>query len=434
MKRFTLFLFAAVAAMCGFAQSVGEHGELIGKYGAIYQMPEGAPVKTYKLMGYKALYMEADEEQGFDGGLTNQEVVRDIEVVEFEDGTMFFKDLVSGTNFGSYVKGERCMAQDQSGDESEVVRIPVGQVIYHHIDKNSGYEADIIFVRTNFVDIEFEGQVFTDIQNCPDDLVFKVEHYGNCEVLNQLADQPWLNYYGAMFDDENGYFAAIGDAAVKMTYSPSEGENDKMLEMPAGVATKNYSCRAYSYQNSQIYNTDKYVTFDVQIARDGDDVYVKGLYYFQDPDAINPISNVLKGKYVDGDVIFPQHQLIGKDGRGANIYAIAMGTDETGYYFAAKDSWKLTYDEDTDTYDGGESIVRFSPYSFYLPVKDDDPLSAAYESIDEIVLTPKGDDGISTVERATTTSYYDLQGRQMKQAKGLVIVNKDGKMQKMLVK
>lgn len=422
MKKFTLFLCAAVAAICGYAQTVGEHGELIGHYGAIYQMAEDAPApKTYSVMGVKAVYEEADEQQDFEGGVITVDVVRNIEIVEFEDGTMFIKNLVTDAAYNSYVKAQRCMAEDLYGDEREVVRIPVGQVLAH--DKNS--DTNIIFMRFNFVTTED----YSEIENCTDDLVFAVEKYGDSEILKQTVDQVWNTFYGAMLDNEVGSIVAIGDAAVTMSYTPSTGENEQMLEMPEGVATKTYNCHAYSYFQSTAYNTDKYVDFDVEIARDGDDVYVKGLYYFQDPDALNPISNVIKGKYVDGDVIFPQHQYIGLDGRGASIYVVAMGTDETGYYFAAKDSWKLTYDEDTDTYEGGESIVRFNPAPFY------DMNVYAYESIDEIVLTPKGTNGINAAENTVSVSaIYDLQGRQVKNANGLVIVNKGGKMQKMLVK
>lgn len=407
MKRFTLFLFSAVAALCSFAQSVGEHGELIGQYGAIYQMPEGAPTRTYSLMGTKAIYDEGDEEQGVEPGIYTLDVVRDIEVVEFEDGTMFFKDLVTDAPYGSYVKGQRVVDED---DESEMIYIPVRQILAH--DRNS--DCNIILMRFLFVDDE-EG---SDIQNCEDQLVFSVQKYGESEVLTQLNDQLYYNFYGAMLDDARGSIVAIGDAAVSMTYNAisGNGENDKMLEMPAGVPTKTYNCHAYSYAQSTAYDADKYVDYDVEIARVGDDVYLKGLYFYQNPDAVNPISNVVKGKWVDGEVIFPQHQYIGIDGRGADIYVVAMGTTEDGYYFEARDNWSLLYDAENDTYDGGESIVRFNPISFYKAGV------YAYESIDEIFLSPKESEGINTVlAPSTDSSIYDLSGRKLNAHKGLYI-------------
>lgn len=406
MKRFTLFLLSAVAGLCSFAQTVGEHGELIGQYGAIYQMPEGAPTKTYSLMGTKAVYEEGDAEQGIEAGIYTIDVVRTIEIVEFEDGTMFFKDLVTDAAYGSYVKGAR--AYDEDG-EAEFVHIPVGQVLAH--DKNS--DSNIILMRFNFVD-DVEG---SDIVNCTDDLVFSITKSGESEILTEINDQIYYNFYGAMLDNDAQNIVAIGDAAVTMTYNASAGENDEMLKMPEGVATKTYNCHAYSYAQSTAYNEDKYVDFDVTVARVGDDVYIKGLYFYQNADAINPISNVVKGKMVDGEVIFPQHQYIGIDGRGADIYVVAMGTTEDGYYFEARDNWSLIYNAENDTYDGGSSIVRFNPIAFYKAGV------YAYESIDEIFLSPKDSEGINTVLAPSAhSSIYDLSGRKVKAARsGLYI-------------
>lgn len=410
MKRFTLFLFSAVAALCSFAQSVGEHGELIGQYGAIYKMPDGAPVKTYSLMGTKAVYETGDEEQGIEAGIYTVDVVRDIEVVEFEDGTMFFKDLVTDAAYGSYVKGKRVIDEEE---ETEMVRIPMKQVLVH--DNNSG--SNVILMRFLFVDDEGGS----DIQNCEDDLVFSVQKFGESETLTQVNDQMYYNFYGAMLNNDKQSIVVIGDAAVGMTYNASSGENDEMLEMPAGVATKTYNCHAYTYAQSTAYDADKYVDYDVQIARVGDDVYLKGLYFYQSPEAINPISNVIKGKWVDGEVIFPQHQLIGIDGRGADIFVVAMGVTDDGFYFEGRDSWSLIYDAENDTYDGCESIVRFNPISFYKPGV------YAYDTIDEIFLTAKSSAGIVAVENtAKKAPIYDLQGRKVKTAqKGLFIM--DGK-------
>lgn len=410
MKKFTLLFFAVIATLCSFAQTVGEHGELIGQYGAVYQMPEGAPVKTYSLMGTKAAYLEADEETGAMAGVYTFDVARKIEVVEFEDGTLFFKDLVTDAAYGSYVKGQRVIDED---DETEVVRIPVGQVLAH--DRNS--DKNILLMRFLFVDDEEEQE----IQNCTDDLVFSVTKSGESEILTEINDQFYYNFYGAMLDDNKGSIVAIGDAAVTMTFNNGDSDYDTMLEMPAGVATKTYSCHAYSYAQSTAYNEDKYVDFDVEIARVGDDVYLKGLYFYQNADAINPISNVLKGKWVDGEVVFPQHQYIGIDGRGADIYVVAMGTDETGEYFAAADSWSLLYDADNDTYDGGASIVRFNPISFYKTNV------YAYDSIDEIFLTAKDAEGINTVLRPVENGdSYDLSGRRTNSVSRGLFIGADG--------
>lgn len=408
MKKLTLLLISALAGLCSYAQSVGEHGELIGQYGAIYKMPDGAPTKTYSLMGTKAVYEEADEEQGLEAGVYTLDIVRNIEIVEFEDGTMFFKDLVTDAAYGSYVKGIRTFDED---GEAEFVRIPVGQILAH--DKNS--DSNILLMRFNFVD-DTEEQ---DIVNCTDDLVFSVTKSGDSEILTELNDQIYYNFYGAMLDNEAQNIVAIGDAAVTMTYNASAGEYDEMLSMPAGVTPKIYNCHAYSYAQSTAYNEDKYVDFDVEVARDGDDVYIKGLYFYQNAEAVNPISNVVKGKMVDGEVIFPQHQYIGIDGRGADIYVVAMGSSEDGYYFEARDSWSLIYDAENDTYDGGASIVRFNPIAFYKAGV------YAYESIDEIFLSPKDSEGINTVlAPESNSSIYDLQGRPVMGSRaGLYIKN-----------
>lgn len=404
MKKFTLFLMSAVASLCSFAQSVGEHGELIGQYGAIYQMAEDAPeAKTYQFFGVRAVYDEGDEETP--AGVYTFSVARQIEVVEYEDGTLFFKDLVTDAKFGSYVKGYR--VHDEEGDET--IHIPVGQVLAH----DNNYNSNILLMRFLFVDNE-EG---TEIRNCYDDIVYSVVKMGESESFKQLNDQAYVSFYGAMWQSTEG-IEAIGDAAVTMSWAPADGENDTQLELPAGLVTKTYNCYAYSYAMSEAYNDFKYVNYDVEIGIDGEDFYLKGLYFYQDPDAINPVSNVLKGKIVDGVVTFPQHQLIGIDGRGAMIYAVAMGITADGNYFEARDSWTLEYDEEYDIYDGGESIVRFNPISYW------DPNVAPYDSIDEIMITPKGADGINTVLRPTSENTYDLSGRRVMGAKGgLYIVN-----------
>lgn len=390
------FLFSLMAiALTSAAQSVGSHGELIGQYGAVYGMPEGAPTKTYKLMGVKAVYDNGDPEQGTEPGVYTLDVVRDIEVVEFPDGTMFFKDLVTDAAYGSYVKGTRV----KDDDDSESITIPIGQVLAH----NKDYDCNIVMMR--FLFSEFDGAF--DIVNCTDPLVFNVEKHGDSEILTQMSDQIFTNFYGAMLNNEKQQIAAIGDAAVTMTYAPAESEFDSPLSMPAGVPAYTYSCHAYSYAQSAIAGDDKYVTFNVEMAQVGNEVYIKGLYFYENPDALNPISNVVKGTWSGSTITFPQHQFIGVDGRGANIYAVAMGTDRSGNYFEARDNWTLTFDPATGTYNGNETILRFNPNPFYKPGV------AAYESIDEIVLTPVNvPAGIINVNgRECDNQYFDLQGR-----------------------
>lgn len=403
MKRFSLFFCAAVAALCGFAQSVGEHGELIGQYGAIYQMAEDAPAShIYDCMGYKAVYDAGDEEQGTEAGVYILDVARKMEVVEFEDGTMFFKDLVTDYQKGSYVKGQRI------GDE---IRIPVGQILAH----STSYDCNIILSLNVFDSLSGE------IEESDKDIVFKVERIGDFEKLTQESDYFDWNFYGAVYEDDRR-FAAIGDAAMVMTYNYNQGDNDALVEIPAGLETKTYNCHAYSYMYSAQNNyKDTYVDFDVKVAIDGSDFYIQGLYYFQREDAINQISNVIKGTIEDGIVTLPQHQLLGYDGRGALIYAVACayGVDEDGdETLVDAPSVTLIYDEDEDTYDGGMSVIRFAPTPFYT-------YANSYESIDEIFLSPKDTEGINTVlAPAAKDSKYDLQGRKINAAaKGLYIQN-----------
>lgn len=404
MKKFTLFLLSAIAAVCSFAQTVGEHGELIGQYGAIYQMPEGAVAHEYVVDGIAAYYTETD-------GIFTVEDHRTIEVYEFEDGTMFFKDLLSGVKYGSFVKGRRV---------DDKIHISMNQVLAH--DKN--YDHNILLAHIVI-------PIGEDMYDDPGDVIYNVTEEGGCEVISMVSNIAEYNFLGAEYDDENASLVAgenavfVGDAATVLIYNPNKSELDEAVAWPEDIAFKTYSCNAFSYRGwaETNYTQYKYVDFDIDIAISGDDVYVRGLYY-PSPEY------VVRGKMQDGIVTFPQHQFLGKEGRGVDVYALAcqIVTVYDEEYEMEEEvmtdapSWTLFYDAEHDTYSGDDSVVRFASNPFYRQ-------SNSYEQLDEIVITPKDNSGIAAAAGSLPAKHIicDLQGRKVHNVRGLVISTKDGK-------
>lgn len=397
MKKFSLLLVAALVAICGYAQTTGSHGETISEHGVITAMPEGAKVKNYEFNSLFGQY-NAESQQ-----IDQYEENRKLEVVEFEDGTMFFKNLVSETNFNTYVQGRR---------EAGKVIIPADQPMYY----SESYQTCVLLKHTIF---DWSGDILEG-----GDITFTVTQSGAVEKLSFAFGIEDIHYISAVMDDEDGSFVAIGDREVTISYFPEDDDREQAIVMPDGMLLKTYNCRAYSYGATAESGDDVYPNFYVYMGEDGDDVYLSGIYYLKP-------EYVVKGKREGDKIVFPQYQFLGLNGNGAGIFAVAcaIGLDGDGdEIIVDRDNWTLTRVADKDEYDGGETVLRFARDRFYA-------YGNSYEQIDEIYLTLVD---ATVVENATVApaanTIYDLQGRQLKAAKGLVLVNEGGKVVKRFVK
>lgn len=397
MKKNLLSLVAVFVAMSASAQTMGEHGETIDANGIITAPPADAELRVYDNEGYYVVYGE--DEMGY-GQLYPFEINDRAEIAVCTDGTYFMKDPVSQVKTGAWVYGTRV------GDE---LHVPAGQkLLYDQSDGTSLSTFRCLFTAAG------------DIVDNYEDFIFKITPMTNGGEA--LAFQPYesnaylYNFYGAVWNDAMASIEAIGDYAMTLTYDPSNvgGENDQPLTLPEGIELKPYTLHAYSYAYTAENNyKPTYIDANIQIGNVDDDVYIVGFYYFT-PEFI------IKGKRNGNVITFPQHQYLGSDGRGVDIYAISVkyGVDEDGVeVFVDGENWTLTYDAASDCYYGDEDGgVRFARNRYYR-------YGNQYDTLDEILIYPSEGSHIETISTHTDAEAVDLNGRRTSELKGLVIKN-----------
>lgn len=402
MKTFTLSLLSAMTAMAAVtvqAQTTGTHGETLDAHGIIIAPPADAELRSYDREGLFVAYSEQDQ------NLYANEINDRVEIAVCTDGTYFVKDPVSQVKTGAWVCGKR------SGNE---LRIPAAQPLDYD-------ESDGTTLQTFHCLLTPMG----DIEDGYADFVYKITPLSN--GAEALALQPYAtdtyaySMMGALWTDAMFTIEAIGDYDVILTYDPSnvDGEYDAPVVLPDGISLRAYTMHAYSY----LYTAENgyrptYIDAPLQIGSVGDDVYVRGLYYFL-PEL------VVKGHREGNVVRFPQHQFLGKDDRGVDIFALAVkyGVDEDGVeVFVDGASWTLTYDAANDFYFGDEDGgVRFARNRYYR-------YGNSYETLDEILIYPdESGNSLEAIQQqpARSARTFGLDGRKAMERKGLII--SDGK-------
>lgn len=382
MLRFPFMVSLLLLPIFSIAQTTGTHGESIDEHGIIIEAPADAELRQYERNGMFLYYNEAD-------GLTYTiEQSGTIDIALCDDGTIFFKDLVSATSYGSWVVGTR------SGND---ITIEPGQKLYWH----EGLQATISL---QCYDIGFE------VKPSPTSIVFRATTQDNGRETLKLKDcDNWTHVVGTIWDDDQSV-AQLGDYATELVFDPNNTnkELNEPVVLPANIEMKDYDVFCWSYRSNA------YIHYTVKAGFEGDDMYIGGLYNFD-------AEMYLKGHREEGVVTFPRYQFMGNDGRGAPIYAVAVGYGEDEYgtaIFVDADQWTLTYNPEDRTYSGGDCCVRFARNPYYK-------YGNMYESIDEILLTPLFEEGITTVESdpVQEAPYFDLLGRPLNPANahGLVI-------------
>lgn len=398
MKTFTLSLLSAMFALTGYAQTKGAHGETIDVHGIITAPPADAELRQYDREGQFVTFNTDDQ------NLYAYEVNDRVEIAVCADGTYFIKDPVSQVKTGAWVYGTR------TGNE---LRVPAAQKLKYD-------EIDGTYLQTFQCLLTPMG----DIEDNYSDFVFQITPLSSgaeALALQPFAPDTYLySMIGALWTDAMYSIEAIGDFDVVLTYDASnaDGIYENPVVLPAGIQMKSYMMHAYSYNATAENNyRPKYIDAPLQIGIDGGDFYVKGLYYFTP-------EYVVKGKLKGNIVTFPQHQFLGQDARGVDIFALAVkyGVDEDGVeVFVDGASWTLTYDASTDCYFGDEDGgVRFARNRYYR-------YGNSYETIDEILIYPDESSSLATISTLpdAATPMYRLDGRRAQQRQGLLI--RDGK-------
>lgn len=397
MKHSTLFLSAALlsAATALPAQTVGAHGETIDAHGVITEAPTDATIVEYTRTGNTLIWDQSDQL------LYQTPQTGTLQVALCPDGTMFFHDLVSEANFGTWVKGQ--MVDD-------IVTIEAGQKLYY----DETYHAT---VRLQNLELIISIGSIED----SDSPVITFKH----EVLESgretlTLDSPGaygnliIYTVGSVWDDDNTIHA-MGDYGTILVndanYTPAP--EDLAIEIPETVTMGKCAIHGWSYRD---YHD---VDFEGSMGFDGEYIYIRGIYSFHP-------EGVVKGKVVGNEVIFPQHQFIGLDGRLMPIYVVAVstGVDEDGDEFTQnEDNWKLFIQPGGILQGGsgdqeGETYIRFAEIPSYQ-------YGISYDSMDEIRITPLEGNGLRSLQaQPLHTQRFDLLGRRISNhAKGLHIAN-----------
>lgn len=389
MKHSTLFLSAALlwaANTTLSAQTIGAHGETIDAHGVITAAPADATYTEYTRTGYTLIWDQND------ALLYQTPQFGTLMVAACEDGTMFFQNLVSETQYDTWVVGK--MTDD-------VLTIEAGQKLWYDPEYHSTVRLqnlEMIIAIGSIEDSESSTITYRHevLENGRETLTLQSPdgYYGNLIIYS----------VGAVWDDDNT-IAAVGDFGTVLVndanYVPSE--DDLAIEIPESVKMGKCSIHGWSYRDYH------YVDFEGTMGSDGEHIYIQGIYSFL-PEGI------VKGQIVGNEVIFPQHQFLGLDGRLQPIYVVAVstGVDADGDEFTQpEDNWKLTIEPGTGALQGGsgdqegETYIRFSE----LPVYE---YGVSYDSMDEIRIVPLESNAIRAIElQPSFKAAFDLFGRRL---------------------
>ena len=256
----------------------------------IYEQPEGTKVsysrsgEAYTNSMYGTYYTSVSDALG--------------SVVFGADGKVYFKDLVSQSNMGTWVVGTI------SGDK---ITINLPQTVW---DTGEGYCIEVAkmtyedswYVRATNQTVTLNYDATTGVISTPN---------GNLKTGYEII--------GLSYDDDQSW-AGYGD--WNFTF---EKVTDALVEAPAGLTTETYSLAADGYTGSL-----------VKVGFDGNDVYVQGI------DANLP-ENWIKGTIDGNKVTFKNGQYVGADEVAGSHQYLMSATAEQKY----DSTWDEYYTEYT---------------------------------------------------------------------------------------
>ncbi len=245
------------------------------------------------------------------------EATGDLLMVECEDGTVYIKDVISQFKPGTYVKGTK---------EGNTITIPTGQVIYF----NSNYSLSYFLA---WGDTDGAGDYTYD--STADAITFTID--GDVISLNGSSIDrviaPFYTYQG------NTYCASAEFNTVWTLNEEWEPLviNEELVTLPAGVEAEQWFATGADNEGATFNRS-------AQVAFDGTDVYVSGLFS-------NFPNAFIKGTLDGTKVTFKGLQFIGTYSSTYNMYAVGVNSSDD------LDNFTMTYDEEAQTLTSDMAIV-----------------------------------------------------------------------------
>lgn len=284
-------------------------GEVVDDYGIITSPAEGTTT-TYARSGMSTYYNS--------GGILQAEQEGNIEVVETEDGVVYFKDFLARVSVGTYVKGTR---------EGNTITVPAGQVIHYWGDYNYGLYLTLATLNGTSYEV-VEG----DITLTVDGNVISLDGTGNPEEGGVFV--------AAFYTDDNS-FSGYGDYSSVYTYDPDFVAPEPVV-LPDGATVETWNMKGVqvgSSGNSAVERTAK-------VAIVGDELYLSGIFQ-------NFPNSWVKGTISGTTVTFSALQYLGDYG---SYYIYAVGSN--GYNSSAElQDFTMTYDADNQRLTSDNSLL-----------------------------------------------------------------------------
>ncbi len=330
MKKFTMFMLTAMIGLFAYAQQPVVHlgatqnmkrllttvqsnprndfsttatsfrapKKAASDYVIITEQPEGE-LKSYVRSGGHYVTQDQNIYYGDQNGV--------IDIVWGKDNKVYFKDIISGLAYGTWVEGTL-------SEDSTSISVPLGQNIYY----SSNYDACIA------IRLIVYNQGFS-VDTVSTEAVFTVED----DVLSLQGTGFGTVSLGAVWTDD-GTFQNYGD--YESVYTPYEASTD-LVELPEGVEVVEKPMEGHYFASFADYNAGKVVELNttVKVGRADTTIYFQGI--FQDyPEAW------IKGELSEGEIEIPVTYLADR------VYA--MGYSQSGVA-----PIYMIYNEDLDAYE-----------------------------------------------------------------------------------
>lgn len=347
------------------AESVDVHG--------IITAPGDGVVKVYKNAGSGYYVSNQQAYKTAQSGTT--------QIVECEDGTVYFKDIVSTGSYGVWVKGTKV---------GNTITVPTKQPVAY----SSDYGATIS-VRWG----AHSGQNVVAADNTADNFTFVVDDVAGTISLQGTSEDLFM---ATLWDDDDSW-TGYGVYETVYTY-----DHDYVVPTtvtvtpPAGLEIETWYASGHTYSQSA-----GQVAFEstIKVGFDGSDVYLQGVFS-RFPDAW------MKGTISGSTVTFAGLQVQG-DYSGYTIYA--TGGDNSGLI-----DYVMTYD--------AENKVISSENALFANAAEDKLLYLIYVTDLKIAQAAPGEEEATTAAPVDVLPYENaLNTADLFGEFGVIDSNKDGK-------
>ena len=347
------------------AESVDVHG--------IITAPGDGVVKVYKNAGSGYYVSNQQAYKTAQSGTT--------QIVECEDGTVYFKDIVSTGSYGVWVKGTKV---------GNTITVPTKQPVAY----SSDYGATIS-VRWG----AHSGQNVVAADNTADNFTFVVDDVAGTISLQGTSEDLFM---ATLWDDDDSW-TGYGVYETVYTYDHDYvAPTTVTVTPPAGLEIETWYASGHTYSQSA-----GQVAFEstIKVGFDGSDVYLQGVFS-RFPDAW------MKGTISGSTVTFAGLQVQG-DYSGYTIYA--TGGDNSGLI-----DYVMTYD--------AENKVISSENALFANAAEDKLLYLIYVTDLKIAQAAPGEEEATTAAPVDVLPYENaLNTADLFGEFGVIDSNKDGK-------